>query len=424
MELRQYQKQLAEHGARIAREHGFVYLAMEMRVGKTAISLAIARQLKKDGNILFVSKKKALPSIQADADAMEVKNITITNYEQLSKITEHPAIVVIDEAHSIGQYPKPNLRCRELRRIISSGETTVIYLSGTPTPETYSQIYFQFSVLGAVSPFSHYKNFYYWARDFVDIREKYINGYRIKDYSGAKIDKIEKVLRQYRLTYTQQEAGFSSEIEEEIVTVEMPHTLQWLIQKIKMDGYYKFKDGTEIVADSAVKLMGKIHQISSGTVITETGETKILSTYKADYIKKMYGDKKIAIYYKFIAEGEMLRQAFPDATTSPEEFNDSEERKVFISQIQSGSMGINLSTADILLFFNIDFSATQYYQARARLGAMDREHAQLIHWIFSDVGLEKQVYRAVQKKKSYTVSHYRRENQRGQNRIRFAAAMY
>jgi hypothetical protein len=41
-------------------------------------------------------------------------------------------------------------------------------------------------------------------------------------------------------------------------------------------------------------------------------------------------------------------------------------------QIVAGREGVNLSTADALVFYNIDFSATSYWQARARLQTKDR----------------------------------------------------
>jgi SNF2 family DNA or RNA helicase len=186
-----------------------------------------------------------------------------------------------------------------------------------------------------------------------------INGMKMNDYDKANIEKIEADLKKYRVTYTQKEAGFTSEIEEEVINITMPARLHRLYGIIEHDNYYRFRNGDEIVADTPVKVLGKLHQISSGTIITEAGKYKILDNYKALYIRDHYQNKKIAIFYKFISEGEMLREEFGSTITeSPEEFNGSTD-KIFISQVQSGSMGINLSTADILIFFNIDFSATQ-----------------------------------------------------------------
>jgi len=60
------------------------------------------------------------------------------------------------------------------------------------------------------------------------------------------------------------------------------------------------------------------------------------------------------------------------------------------------------------VFFNIDFSATSYWQARDRMSTKDRLHNQ-VYWIFSIDGIESDIYKAVSKKKNYTVRHFKRE---------------
>lgn len=61
----------------------------------------------------------------------------------------------------------------------------MIMLSGTPTPESYSQYYHLFT-LSNNSPFKEYKNFYKWANDYVDITQKYLGYAQVKDYSNAR----------------------------------------------------------------------------------------------------------------------------------------------------------------------------------------------------------------------------------------------
>ncbi len=416
MKLRDYQIEILSGALPVLREHRWVYLALEMRLGKTLMAFTLAARVESK-HVLFVTRKKAIPSVESDyQNSRQPFRLEVVNYESLHKVADNRYdCVVIDEAHSIGQYPKPNNRCITLGTLIKHlNDPFVIYLSGTPTPESYSQMYHQLAVLGSRSPWGEYKNFYKWAGridapNYVRVKQKMINGIKMNDYDHAEIEKIERDIRPYRVSYTQEEAGFKSVIEEEIITVPMPLNLLRLFNIMRLDQYYRFRDGDELVADTPVKVLNKLHQISSGTVISESGHYRILSDYKARYIQQAYQDKKIAVFYKFISEGQMLKDTFGELITeSPEEFNRS-ENLVFISQIQSGSMGINLSTADVLVFFNIDFSATQYYQARARLGAMHRERPQTIHWIFSDSGIESKVYKAVQQKKSYTVRHYMKD---------------
>ena len=77
-------------------------------------------------------------------------------------------------------------------------------------------------------------------------------------------------------------------------------------------------------------------------------------------------------------------------------------------QIVSGREGVKLSKADCLVFFNIDFSATSYWQARDRMSTIDRKQND-VYWIFSNFGLERKIYNAVSNKKNYTLKHFKNE---------------
>ena len=57
LELRPYQKTIIKIGKQTLLTRGFVYLAMEVRTGKTLTSLGIASKVNPK-NVLFVTKKK------------------------------------------------------------------------------------------------------------------------------------------------------------------------------------------------------------------------------------------------------------------------------------------------------------------------------------------------------------------------------
>jgi len=306
-----------------------------------------------------------------------------------------------------GAYPKPSARTKELKRIISAGNSKLILCSGTPSPETYSQLFHQFWI-SPKNPFNQ-ESFYKWAHEFVNIQEKTFNGMRFRDYKDAHKDKIMGVLNKYFIRYSQVDANFKqSDVEEEIICIPRSQNVEKMVKILMKDRYYRFNDGQEIIADTAVKLQAKIHQAYSGTIKTEEGLTKIIDISKAKYILESYHGYKIAIFYKFKAEGDVLKKIVPNWTDDPQKFN-SESESVFICQILSGSMGVNLSSADILIFYNIDFSSTQYWQARARIQTFDRDKAAIVHWLFMENGIERKVYDAVLKKKDYTLSYFRKD---------------
>jgi hypothetical protein len=162
-----------------------------------------------------------------------------------------------------------------------------------------------------------------------------------------------------------------------------------------------------VLADTPVKLMMKLHQIYSGTVKFESGNSEVLDYSKAEFIRKQFKNVKVGIFYKFKAELEALKCVYGDAlTTELTEFENTD--KSIALQIVSGREGISLRQAKALVYYNIDFSATSYWQSRDRMTTKERLKSD-VYWIFSKGGIEKQIYKTVTKKKDYTLSHFRKD---------------
>ena len=403
VEFRDYQKQIINQGVDTINQYGFVYLAMEVRTGKTLTSLSIAEKLGCT-DVLFLTKKKAIRDVENDNRSLSSNfSFFCINYESMHKLPDYDwDLVILDEAHSLGAFPKPNKRSKQVRNLIKKHKSKVILLSGTPTPESYSQMYHQ--VWGIPNnPFSRYRNFYRFSDDYVRDAVRPIGGFQVRDYSNGLASILERMDR-YTISYTQKEAGFESEIEEEIVRVPLEPETYELCKRLKNDLVVEFDDEV-ILADTGVKLMSKLHQMYSGTVKFESGNTLIIDRSKAEYIKWRFSENKIGIFYKFKAELEVLKQVFGDQLCTDLETFDTTDKNIAL-QIVSGREGISLRNADFIVFYNIDFSATSYWQARDRMTTKDRKYNK-VFWIFSENGIEGHVYKSVNKKKDYTLRHFR-----------------
>ena len=400
MILRDYQQQIAEKAFEIIKRFGLVYLAMQVRTGKTLTALTIANLINSK-RVLFLTKKKAIASIERDYQMSQYAfEVVATNYEQLGKFDPRGFdLIVCDEAHCLSAYPKMSKRTALLKQIC--GKVPVIYLSGTPTPEGYSQIFHQLHISDN-SIYNKYRNFYAWARDYVKVFQEKRGAYLVNNYSDADAERIKKDLEPIMITYTQEEAGFNCLVHENFIEVEDQKIidLSKILFKIRV---LDFPEG-KVIADTPASLMSKLHQMMGGTVICDNG-TSIFSDIKIKYIKESFKGKRIAIYYKFIGELELIKRVFEKYTIVPEEFNNG-PYDVFVSQIASGREGITLSTADCIVFYNIDFSAVSYWQARARLQSLERKTPAEIYWIFIKGGIDKKVYKAVSNKKDFTASYF------------------
>jgi Holliday junction resolvase-like predicted endonuclease len=406
MELREYQIKLSNEATEILKRKKLVALFMEVRTGKTLTALQVCKNVNAN-RVLFITKKKAFSSIEKDYENFKFKyDITIVNRESLHVIESNDFdVVIIDEVHGYTSYPKPSKYYKDIKTRF--GNLPMIMLSGTPTPESYSQFYHLFT-LSNHHPFNDFKNFYKWANEYVNITQKRLGYATVNDYSDAKKKDFWHLCRYYILTYTQAEAGFTSNVNEMILEVEMQPIIYKIIDKLKKDLVVTSSiTGKSIVADTAVKLQQKIHQLCSGTIKYDDGTTQIIDNSKALFIKEKFKDNKIAIFYNFVAEFEMLKETFGNKlTTDLDEFNTTD--KWIALQIVSGREGISLAKADALIMLNIQFSAVSYFQSKDRLTTKDRL-VNNVFWIFSKDGIEQNIYNAVSKKLDYTNSIFKKQ---------------
>jgi hypothetical protein len=406
--LYNHQIEAIEQGLDIVNRSGFVYLGMEVRTGKTYTALSIADKLGAE-NVLFITKLKAMygdNGVLAQQKKLKPSyNMETINFESVHHVmTKYKwDVIIIDEAHSLGAYPKPSNRARIIGDLIAKHKPKVILMSGTPTPESYSQMYHQvYRIPG--NPFAKYSNFYRFCDDHVKVTNIKINGMYVRNYDTG-LPSILKAMHPYMVNVTQQDAGFSTKIEETILSVKMNDSTYAMIKKLEKDLVIQGK--TEVIlADTAVKLMNKVHQMYSGTVKFESGNSMVFDDSKARFIRDNFIGRKIGIFYKFKEEWNALKGVFGDELTDKIEEFDSTDKSIAL-QIQSGREGVSLKQAEFLVFYNIDFSATSYWQGRDRMTTKDRE-CNHVYWIFAEGGIEYDVYDAVQDKKDYTLNHFKK----------------
>tara|TARA_R110000772_G_scaffold36098_6_gene86673 strand:+ start:3109 stop:4338 length:1230 start_codon:yes stop_codon:yes gene_type:complete len=401
--LRDYQQQAADKGIEILNKHNIFYLMAEVRTGKTATVLTIAKNFE---NVLFITKLKAIGSIVSDFQKLGYNyNLETINYESIHKVkrTDYD-LIIIDEAHRLGGYPKKPKSLKQIKEIKCNYH---ILLSGTPCPESWSQIYHQLDA-SKFSPFKEYKSFYKWAKEYVNVKKKFIaHGMQVNDYSESYIELIKQKIQNIVLTKTQAEAGFKSVITDEILTVKMNPVTYKIADRLLKDNIVEGSGGV-ILADTGVKLQQKLHQIYSGTVKLEDGSSIILDTTKAEYIKERFKGQTIGVFYKYKEEYNLIKEVFGDEIT-----NDIEEHRQegisICGQLQSIREGVNLSLCSALVFYNIDFSNVSYRQARDRMNGLDRLKND-VYFVFAEGGIESKIYRTVTvDKKKYDISAFKKD---------------
>ncbi len=404
MKFRKYQSEIIDKAFDVLVKYGFVYLSMQVRTGKTLTAMGTAQKLGVD-NMLFVTKKKAISSIEDDYKLLSPKfHLTVINYESLHKVAGKYECIVLDEAHGMGAYPKPSKRTKMIKQIIKKQNPFVILMSGTPTPESFSQMYHQVYACPH-NPFRNYTNFYKFAKDYVNVVQIRIGAMPHNNYSSGKQSILDQ-MKPYMISYTQKEAGFKVETIEKVLKVKMSDLTYNMVKQLKKNLVIEGTDEV-VLADTGVKLMSKLHQLFSGTVKFESGKATVIDLSKAEFIRTQFKNQKIGIFYKFKAEYDALKEVYGDDLTDDlKEFKTTD--KNIALQVVSGREGISLKEADCLVNYNIDFSALSYWQSRDRMTTKDSIQND-VYWIFSEKGIEEKIYRAVTKKKDYTLKHFEKD---------------
>ena len=390
--LRDYQQELSERVTDKLREYKIAILNAEVRTGKTHVALSVASKYE---NVLFITKKKAISSIEDDYKTAALGfNITVINYESLHKVCGVFDLVICDESHSMAAFPKPSKRTKMVRGFVTGD---LLLLTGTLLPESNSQIFHQLWV----SPHSPYKNcgnFYKWFKIYGTPKKIFTSYGQSNDYSTVDYDKIKNTIVSLNVSFTQKQAGFTTKVKEHVLKVDLKQSTVRLMNKLRQDKVVEGVNDT-ILCDTSVKLMQKLHQLSSGTVILESGNGAILDTTKVDFIADYFKGKKLAIFYYYKQEKEMIFDKFGHGVTDDlKEFNDT-GKHIALQQV-SGAEGVNLSAADVLIFINFGFSNTKFVQAKDRLTTMTRKEND-VYYILSNNGIDNKVYKAVSNKKDY-----------------------
>lgn len=413
MQLYEYQREAVTEAKEILQQHGIVYLAMGMRTGKTITSLTIASELNCRHVLVLCSNKNVEKSF---IETLKHVNKSITLYTSshhpitISKLSNYLYdCIIVDEAHNFKAFPRPNQRQKALRNIVLNNRKKgsnpyIILLSGTPTPESYSDLFHQ---LWSVGKETH-KNFYAFAHEFVNVKEKRVNATQIiNDYSDCS-EEYMKQLEHLFVVVSQEEAGILTQ--KNFRVIKTNNNITGLVNKLIKTKTLTIASDV-IFADNNSREMQIVRQLCGGFVYKDDKTYIEISTAKIEMlVRLMNGYKKMLIYYYYQAEREMLLKYLKEKVTE-----DLDEAKMtdkhFIAQMTSMREGITFPECDAIFYYNVDFSAITFLQSQERASLQSKDAVDIVYLCSSDfpkknMSFEEMVLNVLRKKKRFTDSIY------------------
>ena len=383
-------------------------LFLEMGLGKTKIIIDIITYLTLMGKIskkvLYVCPNSVLenvlkefemhsaidwdvciltgPKIKKIKSLNKKHEVYIVNYEAVRTIEQDLMkqgfdVVICDESTRIKN--SRALCSKSLHRLGQSIKYKYI-MTGTPITQCAIDIYSQFKFL---EPSIFGPSFYAFKNKYAIMGG--FNNHQITGYRN--LDELHKKIFSIAVRFTKKDCLDLPDKIYEVKQFDLNKEERDLYEKIKENILVSINDQA-ISAQLAITKLIKLTQITSGFVLTD--ENKIISiknSSKLSLLKETIEDilpNKIIIWNNFTANIDMVSRLLSnmhiqhvtfdgrikqkDRHALVEEFQNNPECKVFVGQIRTGGMGLNLTAASYVIYF------TNTYSLADRLQSEDRAH--------------------------------------------------
>ena len=373
----------------VLKKFGLCLLAGETRTGKTRTAIRVV-EISKVKNALVITKKAAISGWQSELDAVKpTKDFTVTNYEQVSKLTQSFDLEILDESHNLASRGKPTKRYKDIRKVAK--DCPVICLSGTPSVESLLGFYYQFTIT-KYSPFAKIKSFYDFFRVYGKPSPIRLHGRWVETYTKAN-DTLWPVVKPYIVKLTQDAAGITHKAKDIVHRVPLDDATIDLINELKADGV-GYIGSQQVAFESDMKERVVVHQIETGAVKIDDKTVLLPNTEMVDYIRKKFGDSPdVAIMCHYHATRDKVKKHLP---------------KCHVYSSDGHAEGVNLSHYKHFVILNTGYSGAKHVQRRDRIVNINRTTEANVHIMVAEGQLSELVYEAVKDKHDFNLSMYRR----------------
>lgn len=170
------------------------------------------------------------------------------------------------------------------------------------------------------------------------------------------------------------------------------------------------------VANAAIVKILRLYQIACGFVKDENDETITIGSEKVDATIDLLDDllaagEKVVIFARFRHDIERLQAALTrreighvsvwgdvkerDRTSGIERFQTDPKIKVAVCQIAAGSLGITLTAARTVIFYSVDYSFGNFYQACDRIHRIGQTKKCQYFMLVAQNTIEEDVYNVI-----------------------------
>ena len=319
-----------------------------------------------------------------------------------------PDVSIFDESHRI---KRSTTRQSKAAWRIGRASRNRLILTGTPITKNPLDIFGQFR---ALHPGIFGENWYRFKNHFA-----IWGGFqRFQVMQYIHLDELTKGVREnsYRVKKAQ-----CLDLPEKVyvtVPVVLPDSIRAQYKELAKEAILELENSTVTAPIVLVKLL-RLSQLTSGFLKDTEGHEHIVHDKKLntciDLMEDMLEeDHKIVVFARFLrdinrvslgctAHGwphAILSGSVPQADRDSllKRFHSDPEQRILIAQIQTGSLGIDLTPADVAIFYSLSYDAAHYWQAQDRLHRIGQDKKVTYYHLIAERTIDSTVLKVLQRK--------------------------
>jgi len=439
-----------------ALSQGVAYL-MEMGTGKTITSVAVTGTLYLNGRIRRVLVVAPLSIVGvwdeefakfADFDyTLAVLNgtgakkadtlrhmrgaslqVAVVNYESAWRLEKEilawrPDLVICDEGHKIKTH---NIAASKAMHRIGAKAAYRLLLTGTVITNKAIDVFSQYKFL---NPAIFGQSFYVFRNRYFDM-VGYGNHTPVMKRSMER--DLMKRLHSIAFRATKAECLDLPETTDIVRYVELEAAAAKVYRDLVKDSYAELGQSEVTVTNILTRLL-RLSQLTGGFIGDDEGNTpQRISTAKQSALEDIIDEvlqegKKLVIIARFVAEIKAICKLMEkddigyscimggvkDREEQVSAFQKNPDIQVFVGQIATAGLGITLTAASTLVFYSLDYSMSNFEQAKARIHRVGQKENCTYIYLTARGTVDEKVLQALQGKADLArtlVDDYRRGN--------------
>jgi SNF2 family DNA or RNA helicase len=400
---------------------GIALIGDEMGCGKSAQALAYTSKYKQKTIIVtlasikfnwknevqkFTNSSAIVIHDKSTIEELKQYDYVITNYDQLRKW--EPVLkkmkfdtIILDESHSIAN--GASLRSKLVSKLFKKIKHRIL-LSGTPTRNKPMELFYQLKFLQP-SEFSNKQDFGF---RYCGPTTGYNDHWEFK--GSSNLDELNERIS----------GVYIRRLKSEVLKDLPPKRISNLIYQMDKDDRKAYDLLVEEISKNQETKQSILSQSQTAQSNGLMSLMKFCSNHKVPYliefVKQMIqedlsSNKKIVVFAHFKETQKLLQKAFPGISTvlfaemtaeqrqeSVDKFNNDPNMRIFIGSTLAAGTGINLTSADTVVFADILWTPAIMKQSEDRVHRHGQQNNTFIYYMTFEDTVEQAIWSTIEKK--------------------------